>query len=358
MMSLETEGGSAEVSEGGSTESSSSSVESSGSKSGYSVTDPGYDAGFLEGESEAEGDNLEALIAANKASKVTEKTSSNALEEKPSEESDDASGDTDGDAEKQPVETADQNSISDELLDRAIELGYTLNEIRAFEDEKSLSKELVRVEKLQQRLQARQAGKPPAKDSEKPTETPAPESSDSETEEEPDWAEMIEAGHDPDVVNLQKKMWQRATKAEALVKQVFQSEQDRAWTAQCERFDDSLSQMEEYKDILGKGRRGELLKSSPEQAANRETVFKKMIVLKNGYQQMGVPVPSEPELIQEAVQASFWKQTKKIVRDELTREIKKVSSQALSRPHSSGNRPLTGQALATAKEAEFWKKHS
>lgn len=354
-MSLETDSGSAEVSGSVSGESAAESSESSSSSksnSGYSVTDPGYDSG-LSG-SDDEGSDLESLIAENK-SKAEKPAKAEKPTKQPSEKSDDASdaeneGETEEEAETEsPAEAATPNGISDELLDRAVELGYTIAEIKGFRSEKSLEKEVARVEQLQKRMQARQAGKTPAND----------ESKAEDSEPEPNWEEMVEAGHDPDIVAMQKKMWERATKAEALVKQVYQSEQDRAWTAQCERFDDSLNKLgEEYKTILGSGRRGELLKTSPEQAANRATVFEKMLVLKNGYAQAGKKIPSDDDLIQEAVQASFWKQTHTIARDQLKREIKKIGSQALSRPHSSGNRPLTGQALATAKEAEFWKKHS
>ena len=345
MMSLENEGGSAAVSESVSAESSSGAAETSSapvseSKSNYAVTDPGYEADIIP---DAEGNELDALRAEN----TKEKT--------PSEESGDASttdeGDTEETAETQPTDdAADSDGISDELLDRATELGYTLDEIKGFRDEKSLEKEVSRVEKLQQRLQQRQAGKTPAKTEDAPTE---------EAEPEPNWDELVEAGHDPDVVELQKKNWQRATKAEALVKQMYQAEQDRAWTAQCERFDESLNNLgAEYKTLFGTGRRGDLLKSSPEAAANRDIVFEKLAMLRTGYQQLGKPVPSESELIQEAVQASFYKQAQTIARKALTNQIKKAGSQALSRPNSAGTKALSGPALATAKEQDFWRKHS
>jgi len=333
-MSLETEGNSDVASE-----SVSSSESTPVSTSEYSAVDPGYDS-----SPSSEIDDLSALKAENETKKT------------PSETSDDASEDTESVETEEETETQStvesaENIISDELLDRATELGYTLGEIKGFTSEKSLEKEVARVEKLQQRLQARQSSKEsPAKDDQTPAE---------EVEVEPDWAEMIELGHDPDVVGLQEKMWQRATRAEAMVKQVFQADRDRAWAAHCERFDDSINKLgEEFKSLLGNGRRGDLMKTSPEAVANRDQVFQKMEVLMNGYQSGGKPMPSEDELIQEAVQASFWKQTKTFARKELTSDIKKAGSQALSRPRSSGTKALTGQASATAKEKEFWKSHS
>jgi hypothetical protein len=318
-MSLETDSSSAESSESVSSESSSES------SSGYSVVDPGYDSGGSDSDV-----TLESLKDENTPSK-----------------SDDAGSDTEETTNKSS-ESADKD-FSDELLDRATDLGYTLNDIKNFRSESELAKEVKLAERLHQRLSERQGRQ---QGSEQPAQYAPPQ------EPEPDWAEMIEAGHDPDVIGLQQQMWQRATRAEAMVQHVFQVDEQRAWSAQCERFDESLNKLEEYQDILGSGRRGELLKNSPDLASNRDKVFEKMLVLRNGYQQSGREMPSEAELINEAVQASFWKQTKTIARKELTGQIKKAGSQALSRPHSAGSKGLSGQALAMAKEQAFWKDHS
>lgn len=328
-MSLETAGGSAEVSESVSTTEAPSE-----STSEYSATDPGYDSG--ESESDV---TLESLRGENTT-------------EQPSSTEDDASeaeSNTEGETEESPVESADTDSFSDELLDRATALGYTIEDLKSFRSEKSLEKDILRSEKLQQRMQERQAGKSPDKEESAPAE---------ETEPEPNWAELIEAGHDPDVVNMQQKMWQRATNAEAMVRQVFQAEQHRALTAQSERFDETLNKLDGFAKILGNGRKGELEKGSPEHAANRQKVFTTMQILKRGYEEAGVKVPAEAELIEAAAMASFSKHTQTTARDKLKSDIKKAGSQALSRPHSSGAKPLAGHALATAKEQDFWKKHS
>ena len=331
-MILETEGSSAEAPEAGASTTTSDISEGRG----YSVTDPGYEA---DGQESSEND-LEQLITENKTKNNPSDTSDDASE---------ADGETEETAETPTkVESAKSNEISDELLDRAAELGYTLDEIKSFRSGKSLEKEITRVETLQKRMQQRQSGKQSAQ------ESPATETS--EVEPEPNWEELIEVGHDPDVIAMQKQMWQRATKAEAMVKQIVQAEQDRAWSAQSQRFDDSLNNLgEEYRAILGTGTRGNLAKSSPEAAANRDLVFEKMQILKNGYMQAGKPMPTENDLIQEAVQASFYKQAQTIARKALTSEIKKSGSQALSRPRSAGNKSLAGSDLAMAKERAFWK---
>ena len=322
-MSLKTEGGSAAVSESAPVESSPAQSES---KSNYSVTDPGYSD---EAESEV---TLESLRAEN--------------ETKPSSTEDDASevetDSTEETTEESPVETAESNDISDELLDRATELGYTLDEIKGFRSEKSLEKEISRVETLQKRLQERQGKKPTAEPD--PVDDP-----------EPKWDEMIQAGHDPDNVAIQKQLWQRATNAEAMVKQVFQAEQDRALTAQSERFDDTLNKLEGYAKILGSGRKGEIEKASPDHAANRQTVFTTMQILKRGFEEAGKPVPSEEKLIKAAAMASFPDHTEQTVREKLKADIKKAGSQALSRPHSTGAKPLSGEPRALALEADYWK---
>ena len=323
-MALESEdSSSAEVSE-----SVSSSESSSESKGEYSVTDPGYDSGGSESSNDI--DDLKS-------------------ENTPSGKTGDASGNTEEKTDKSSNESAD-NDFSDELLDRATNLGYSLDDIKGFRSENSLEKDILRSERLHQRLSERQGRQ---QFNEQPVEQYAPPQ-----EPQPDWAEMIEAGHDPDVIGLQQQMWQRAANAEAMVRHVYQVDQERAWSAQCERFDASINQLEEYQSILGSGRRGELQKNSPDLASNRDKVFEKMIVLRNGYQQSGREMPSESDLIQEAVQASFYKHAQETARKKLTGQIKKAGSQALSRPHSSGPKGLSGQSLAMAKEQAFWKDHS
>lgn len=334
-MSLETDGGSAEVTETVSAESLSGSATSE-SKIGYSVTDPGYTD---DSETESAADQLAALKAEN------------TKETPPPETSGDAS-DTDGETEEttdaqSTDEAADSTEISDELLDRAAALGYTVGEIKGFQSKESLENEVSRVEKLQQRMQERQAGIPPANDEPAPVE---------EADPEPDWDALIEEGHDPDMVALQKKSYQRAAQAEAMVKQMHQAEQARVFDAQCERFDETLNKLDGFEKILGNGRKGELEKASPNHAANRQKVFTTMQILKRGYEEAGVNAPAEAELIQAAAMASFPQHVQQTARDRLKNDIKKAGSQSLSRPHSTGAKPLAGAPLAAAKEDAFWKK--
>lgn len=326
-MALDTEGSSAVATETPTSESPAASSASSG----YSVTDPGY-------ESDAPAESVVDELAELKAENTPNKPDST--------ESD--ASDTNGETEEATEETqttvdaAETDGFSDELLDRATELGYTLDEIRAFRSERSLDKELTRVETLQKRLQERKAKAEP-----EPADEPDPE---------PKWDEMIEAGHDPDNVAIQKQLWQRAAKAEALVKQVYQAEQTREFNAQCERFDETLNKLDGFEKILGSGRRDELAKASPDLAANRQKVFTTMQILKRGFEEAGVKIPAEAELIEAAAMASFPKHVHTTARNRLKSDIKKAGSQALSRPHSTGAKPLSGPPLAMAKEADFWKK--
>lgn len=302
--------------------------------SAYSVTDPGYET------MEPVEDELAALKAENTKSK-------------PSETSDDAS-DTESETDSDTEETAETpaegsaeslEDISDELLDRAIAVGYDLEDIRDFKDAKSFEKELARVERLQQRLQSKKAG----------TEEPAPKTEPESEQKEPDWDQLIEDGHDPDIIALQKSSWQRAAAAEAEVRLLRQAEQLRMAEARSDRFDEALNGLgDEYEPILGKGVRKTLSKDA---VANRQKVFTKMDVLRRGYELSGEPVPSEPELIQEAVQASFYKQAQEIARNSIKKQIKNAGSQALSRPRSGSAKDLPGPERALRKEQEFWKQH-
>lgn len=303
-------------------------VESTDSGSGYSVTDPGYEAGddFQESTSE---ENTET----------------------PSETSDDASGETTAEetVETPTAETADDETISDELLDKAFELGYTIDDLKKFNDVKSLEKEITLTAKLKERWERHEARKTPAADPE--LEIPA-----ATDEAEPNWDELVELGHDPDIVALNKSNWQRAQRAEALARQLIKSEQQREFEAHCKRFDDTLNNIgDEFKDVFGTGEQGELITKSPEQAQNRQAVFTKMNMLRHGYLTAGQKVPPEAELIQEAVHATFYKHAQSTARRKLTNDIRNAGSQALSRPNSGGSKPLSGPSLALQLEQQFWK---
>jgi hypothetical protein len=310
---------------------------------GYSATDPGYET------VEPVENELEALKAENTKTEPSDETPSDDASETAVEGED---ADDDGEAEEVAETPSDDaaesvDDISDELLDRAIAVGYELDDIRDFKDAKSFEREIARVERLQDRLKSKTA---PASESDAPEDT---------TDPEPDWEQMVEDGHDPDIIELQKRNWQRAAAAEAQVRELRQAEQARIAAAEAERFDNTLNSLgDEYEPLLGKGNWSELSKAKPEAARNRQKVFTKMQVLRQGYQLAGEPVPSESELINEAVQASFYRQAQEIARNSIKRQIKKAGSQALSRPRSGGPQELTGPQLALQKEQEFWKAHS
>lgn len=299
------------------------------SSSGYSTVDPGYDTG-------------EEVVS------TTEST------ETPSETSGDASGETTAEETvNTPAvdESADSKEISDELLDKAFDLGYSIDDLKKFTDVKSLEKEITLGAKLKERWDHHQAAKNPQPEPKKPEEILA-----SDEKPEPNWEEFIELGHDPDIVALNKQSWQEAKDAKAMVRQLLQSEQQRTFQAQCDRFDDTLNNIgDEFKDVFGTGKVGELLQKSPEQAQNRKAVFDKMNMLRHGYLRAGQNVPVEADLIQEAVHATFYKHAQTTARNKLKGDIQRASSQALSRPNSGGAKPLSGQSLALQLEQEFWK---
>ncbi len=335
-MSLETEGSSGEVSE--STAATELAATETKPSTGYSMVDPGYDAFEADSDISAK-DELAQLRAEN-------------TKKKPSETSDDA-GDTEGEAEEASETTPDDSAdpddgFSDELLDKAVALGYTLDDIKGFSDAKALEKELGIAERVQKRLQGKAGDKSADDKASKKLEEPA----------EPDWDKLIELGHDPDIVALQKQGWQQIAETRRQTQQLLDMERQRAFAAQCDRFDAALDSMEGFEELLGKGRHDEIQKTSKMQASNRREVFAKMNLLRMGYEQAGKPVPPESELIQEAVHASFFKHATQTARNKLKSDIKSAGSQALSRPRSASAKPLSGNARAQAKEDAFWRKHS
>lgn len=313
------------------------------STSEYSSVDPGYIDDAATGESVDE-------LAALKTENASDKTPAD-------DESADAGGDTEGSSEAKAKPTGEsaesEDDFSDGLLDRAVALGYTVADIKSFRSEKSLAKEIERVERLQQRVASRQA---PA---------PVPEVQP-EAIAEPDWQALIDEGHDPQMVAFQQQSWkraeaaeQRAMQAEQGIQQLVQAEQQRAFDQQVQRFDSTIANLgDEYETLFGKGTMADVKQESPELAQKRVDVFHKFQQLKNAYLINKQTLPPEKELIEEAVHARFWKQTKSLARKELTNDIKKAGSQALSRPRSTGRQPLTGPDAAAEKEAQFWKSHA
>lgn len=307
----------------------------------YDSVDPGYD------DFNPADDDLESLIAENKknpsdeeSGDASETDSDPESEEGEAEETAETSAGDDDGADAQAAESIDD--ISDELLDRAIAVGYELDDIRDFKDAASFERELTRVERFMSRSQGKQSTDETVK------ETETPES------KEPDWDQMIEDGHDPDIIALQKTTWQRATAAEAEVRRLQDAERVRAATVESDRFDDALNALgDEYAGIFGKGRRGEL---SGTETANRQKVYTTMAILKNGYAQAGQPIPPDSDLIQSAVHATFHKQAQEFARKEIKNKLKKSGSQALSRPQSGGTKVLSGAERAYQKEQEMWKR--
>lgn len=334
----EAEGAGEGAAAGGSPSSDTGGYESTGD---YGKTDPGYAADEIE---TSPVDELAALKAENEPNKET-----------PSDEKSDDAGVAEEGAseEKSSGESADAEGFSDALLDRAAVLGYTFDDIKTFRSEKSLAKEIDRVERLQQRMSSRQV--------------PAPAEAAPVAEEipEPNWQQMIDEGYDPVMVQYQQHSWQRAVaaeqramQAEAGIQQLMQRDNQRDFDAVIQRFDATISDLEQYESLFGKGSMADVKKATPELSVNRRKVFDKYHQLKNTYQMARQPVPPEKELIEEAVHAAFWKQTTTLARKELTNDIKKAGSQALSRPRSTGAKQLSGATAAMAKEQDFWKKYT
>jgi hypothetical protein len=179
------------------------------STSDYGVTDPGYET------IEPVDDELAALRAENTKEKPSGEESSG---DASSEVSDDAGGDDTDESTEEAEETSTgegdaatdsaDDEISDELLDRAIAVGFELDDVKDLTDAKAFERAVVRVEKLQA-------------DSGQEARTMQPAAETAETESaEPDWDQMIEDGHDPDIIALQKDQLNVQLAAEAEVKQL------------------------------------------------------------------------------------------------------------------------------------------
>jgi len=244
-------------------------------------------------------------------------------------------------AEPEASDASDE--IPDELIDRALAVGFENDELRQFQS----TAELQRAVSLAERIAARGKQAVTTNDA-----TPSPAAV-----AEPDWDKMLADGHDSELIALQKTMWAQTKAARDEAQQLRASEQSREFTAFCHRFDDALSDMNGFEAVFGKGRRAELSVQDPTQAANRQRVFTQMEVLRRGYEAVGQQVPTELELIRSAAASVFPDQGQKNARQAVLGRMQKAGNQTVARSNSGGRQPASGRDLAAQKEAAFWKQH-
>lgn len=315
-------------------------------ESQYGATDPGMSIDLLQRGDDDGGDVLDQLRAENGvASKGEKPQKASNVENTDPDEANEPETNSSAAVKGANVDAAE---IDDELIDRALDAGFTAEELRQMQSSAALRQAVSLAERLAAREKERKSAGGDSKSS------PAKDTEISE----PNWQQMLDDGHDPQIVKVQQTVWQQANAARSMAQQIAAAEADRAFQAQCQRFDSELSAMTDLTSVLGTGTLSELTASNPAQAANRQRVFTQMEVLRRGYEVTGRQVPSESQLIRAAAASAFPDQIQKNARQQVKQSIRNANSQALPRSGSGSKRPLTGPDAARQKEAEFWKTRS
>lgn len=256
---------------------------------------------------------------------------------------------TGGDDNTVVSKATDDNAdfYDDDLIDRALDAGLTAEDLR----EATSANHVRNMISLAERMRARSANGNNGGKTQPATTT------QSEIKE-PDWQQMLDDGHDPQIITVQKSVWQQALAARSAAEALQKAESDRAFARQCEQFDNELDGMNGYEAVLGKGRIDTLRTSNPQQAAARQKVYTQMEVLRAGLAAMNQPPLDEQQLIRAAVAATFPTHAASNARQTLKRDISTTARQAVPQPTGGARRPLTGAQAAADKEEQFWKSHS
>lgn len=302
---------------------------------------------------------------ADKSAEETETPEAGKLDKSGKDEKPPADEASDEDSGKTPDEAAEDEDevpvFSDDLIDRAVALGWSRSRLERFRNEDSLARELTRVEQLDKRV--------------KQSEAKAQGKDDAQAPKEPDWAALKVAGYDEGQLDRERELFKRSVDAFKEAKEArreaaemrrylegLQAQQDmQEWIAKTDRFETTLQELieetEGYKELFGEGSAAKLKRTGTE-FQNRSRVLTRKLSIEDEYTRLGVPLPSEQELLQQAVGSLFNGHSQKIARQKLKEDIKKAGSQALARPQSTGKQGLTGLQKAEMRVEEFWRTHS
>jgi len=273
-------------------------------------------------------------------------------------ESEETEGDTKNDDEvsedeqqKEDSESVDtgqsEETISDSVIRRAIDLGFSVEDIAAFQNERTLIAACVMAERSI-----------PKKD----------EVSNQDNEEDTlaVLAKIDPDDFDPETVKI----------LNALVKEI-QSQRDeisnlknaqgeisaRSAAAQAVEietwFDNKIIGLgKDYEPILGSGKYKSLNQQSP-QFGKREEIAEKMAILLAGYAAAGKAAPSRDEVFDQAMRLILGKEIEKINTEKTRVLLEKRKGQHINRPSKGSKKTITGDLndeVAALIDEKFFKK--
>jgi hypothetical protein len=230
-------------------------------------------------------------------------------------------------------EGAEEESLDEELLQRAQAVGLTNAEARQFSPDRL---DLF-VSATEQRLaQASQAATP-----EGTPEGEQPEEGPEEPEDEDIYTPDLDPDvYDPGIIEEFKRMYKSFTEqleqARKEAEQVAQQQGPEVGSAEAEQlqqaWDSGLSELGgPFSDLLGEGSTAELEDNSQE-LANREVVARQAEILLDQYNAAGKQAPAPAELAQMAAKHAFPDAVAEMERQQLTKQVNQRRGQALGRP--------------------------
>ena len=287
------------------------------------------------------------------------------------ESSDDSGSDTEPSDETAAADAAadsedSADTISDDLLNRALDLGWDASKLLHFRSEKSLERELTRAEDIRDRLEAKQAQSKPETDT-------APHPAEAlVTKLEQRLEKMLEEGTaDEDQIGALKdtleiakltlsenkslKTQQQKDKLEREQEKADREQEklQRLHQAKEQRFDAVLEKLnDKLGGAFGTGPGTKLDKNSAE-FKTRNATWTRWLALQQAF-----PETPDEELIEEAAAAALHKRTNELARKKLVADIRKASGQTLARSRPPGTKPLEGEEKARAATREFFAKNA
>ena len=273
----------------------------------------------------SESESTETDSDTDADAEVTENTSEVEVEQ---------SGDTDTDTER----------IADSVIRRAINLGFSVEDIAAFQNERTLIAACVLAERSVPR-KADESKEDDALDILSKINT-----DDFESETAKILQTLIgEIKSQRDEIATLKNV-QSEISARSAASQAAEIEN---W------FDTKITGLgKEYEPVLGKGKYQSLNQRSP-QFGKREEIADKMAILLAGYAAAGKAAPSRDVVFDQAMRLVLSKETEKINTEKTKTLLDKRKGQHINRPSKSDKKTVTGDAddeIAALIDSKFFKK--
>ncbi len=252
-------------------------------------------------------------------------------------------------AEKEAEEKAGEKGTQEDdkvfdtnLLERAAKAGLTLAQAKSFSDPKDLEAALGIFEAAQSTEPGDTADKKDA-------------AGDKETGgEKPFDCGLSKDEYDDALVDSINKMGNslvsRINKLEA-DKLAFQKDsEERSIGEHTSWLDDQFNGLgEEFKDVLGKGKFGDISKDS-KQFKNRAAVDSEMAAIVAGYQKTGKALPSKKKVFERAINNTFGDEVKRAANAETAAKLKQRASQTVGRGSRGSASAGTDKALQAQKD--------